>query len=231
MIQNMRDLGGLRTGDGKKIRPGMLIRSAQLAQAGEGDLKHIAAVIDLRTPGERQEAPDLVYGRQYLTIPVFDDVQAGISREQGSEERGLPDMAFLYGRLVTDCADSFREILLAIMQHDFSAGAVLWHCSEGKDRCGITSALILELLGVDRGAILEDYLKTNLVNLPKAAAMRERMTETHGREFAENVYQAYIADERYLRAAWDAMGGDYIRGRLRIGSRAIDDFRNTVLED
>ena len=35
MIQNMRDLGGLRAADGRTIRPNMLIRSAQLSQAGE----------------------------------------------------------------------------------------------------------------------------------------------------------------------------------------------------
>ena len=58
MIQNMRDLGGLPAGDGRKIRPNMLIRSAQLAQADAEDLEHVAAVIDLRTIREREEMPD-----------------------------------------------------------------------------------------------------------------------------------------------------------------------------
>ena len=230
MIQNMRDLGGIRTRDGRIIRTGMLIRSAQLAQAREDELGRISAVIDLRTPGERREAPDQVYGRQYLPIPVFDDIQAGISHEEGSDQWGIPDMAWLYGRLITDCADSFRKILLAIMDHDFSGGAVLWHCSEGKDRCGIVAALVLEILGVDRDTILKDYLKTNLVNLPKAEAMRDRTALTHGRESAESVYQAYIADEKYLRAAWAAMGDGYLPEKLGIDGRTAGTFRNTVLE-
>ena len=94
----------------------------------------------------------------------------------------------------------------------------------------MTAALVLEALGVDREIILEDYLKTNLVNLPKAVAIRDRLMETQGPEMAQTAYQAFIADERYLRAAWEEMGGDYLTGRLRIPEEALEAFRNTVLE-
>ena len=50
------------------------------------------------------------------------------------------------------------------MEHDFSKGCVLWHCTEGKDRCGLLSAVLLLALGVERSTILEDYLLTNHVN-------------------------------------------------------------------
>ena len=231
MIQNMRDLGGLRTADGRKIRPNMLIRSAQLAQAVEEDLEHVAAVIDLRTIKEREEMPDLVYSCRYLPMPVFDEFKPGVSHEEEAKQAPkLPDMAVLYGILVRNYMDSFRNILTAIMHHDFSEGAILWHCTEGKDRCGITTAMILELLGVDRDTIMEDYLKTNLVNLPKAAAIREKLAAERGREFADSVYQAYIADEKYLRAAWEAIGDVPLPEKLGIGAEAVEAFRNTVLE-
>ena len=71
MIQNKRDLGGLKTKDGKVIRNGMLVRSAKLAEAEENDLKGIATIIDLRTEAEREEMPDLTCGREYLPVPVF----------------------------------------------------------------------------------------------------------------------------------------------------------------
>ena len=230
MIQNMRDLGGLPAGDGRKIRPGMLIRSAQLAQADAEDLEHVAAVIDLRTIREREEMPDRVHSCRYLPMPVFDEFRPGVSHEGEADRQRLPDMAVLYGILVRNYADSFRKILTAIMQHDFSEGAVLWHCTEGKDRCGITTALVLELLGVDRTVILEDYLKTNIVNRPKAAAIRAKVAEERGEEIAESVYRAYLADERYLRSAWEAMGDRFISEKLGIGAEAIAAFRNTVLE-
>lgn len=231
MIQNMRDLGGLRTADGRKIRPNMLIRSAQLAQAVGEDLEHVAAVIDLRTIKEREEMPDLVYSCRYLPMPVFDEFKPGVSHEEEAKQAPkLPDMAVLYGILVRNYMDSFRNILTAIMHHDFSEGAILWHCTEGKDRCGITTAMILELLGVDRDTIMEDYLKTNLVNLPKAAAIREKLAAERGQEFADSVYQAYIADEKYLRSAWEAIGDVSLPEKLGISAEAVEAFKNTVLE-
>lgn len=235
MIQNKRDLGGLKTKDGKTIRPGMIIRSAQLAEAEEGDLAGIATIIDLRTLAEQSEMPDRPWGREYLPLPIFAKVNEGIdgvSHEEEGKQRQtpIPDMAVLYGILMRVYADSFRRVLLTIMEHDYSKGAVLWHCTEGKDRCGMTTALVLEALGVDRETILEDYLKTNITNLPKAAAIREKLLATHGREMAEGAYQAYIADEKYLRAAWEEMGSDYITGRLGIPEETLEAFRAKLLK-
>lgn len=230
MIQNMRDLGGLKNRDGKMIKAHCLIRSAHLAQAAEEDLEGVSAVIDLRTPEESRQAPDQAWGREYLSLPVFTEEQAGISYGHGLAGQLIPDMAFLYGRLVRECAEPLRKIVLTILEHDFSAGAILWHCTEGKDRCGITSALILQVLGVDRQTILEDYLKTNLVNMPKAIQIRDRLIPAHGKEFADSVYQAYIADEKYLQAAWDAMGENYIEEVLGIGPEKVHAFRASVLE-
>ena len=230
MIQNKRDLGGLKTKDGKVIRNGMLVRSAKLAEAEENDLKGIATIIDLRTEAEREEMPDLTCGREYLPVPVFNKMNEGISHEEEAENKAIPDMAVLYGILMRVYADNFRKILKTILEHDYSKGAVLWHCTEGKDRCGMTTALVLEALGVDRDTILEDYLKTNLINIPKAEAVREKLLATHGAEMAESAYQAYIADERYLRSAWEEMGNDYITGRLGIPEETLEAFRKTVLE-
>ena len=233
MIQNKRDLGGLKTRDGKTIRTGMLVRSALLAQAEEQDLDGVATIIDLRTIAERDEMPDQACGREYLPIPIFEKVNEsidGVSHEKKEEQSLIPDMAVLYGIMMKQYADSFRRVLTAVLEHDYSKGAVLWHCSEGKDRCGMTAALVLEALGVDRDTIMEDYLKTNLVNLPKAEAIREKLQATHGQEMADGAYQAYIADEKYLRAAWEEMSNDYISGSLGIPEETLEAFRKTILE-
>ena len=233
MIQNMRDLGGIRTTDGRTVRKGMLVRAAQPGQAEEKDFEGISTVIDLRTTRERGEKPDRVFGREYLTLPVFDDVKEGISHEKETRDRGIPDMEYLYGEIIRDYAGSFRRILLAIMDHDYGTGAILWHCTEGKDRCGMTAALVLEALGASRETILEDYMKTNDVNMPKAIAVRDGLIAKYGpeaAETAEKAYMAYIADERYMRAAWEAMGTGYIREKLGIGEETLEEFRNRILE-
>ncbi|MBO4523398.1 MAG: tyrosine-protein phosphatase [Ruminococcus sp.] len=229
MINNIRDLGGIRTKDGKTIKQGCLIRSANLSQAEEQDVNGISTIIDLRTPGERDEKPDCACGREYLPIPIFEHITAGISHEKKAEKKGVPDMSDLYRWLVRECRDNFKKAVEEIMRHDYSTGAILWHCSEGKDRCGITTALILEILGVDRSTIMEDYLKTNIVNIPKAEAIREKLKESHGEEFAQGVYRAYIADEAYLEAGWSEMGDDYIE-QLGIGAKEIEEFRGKMLE-
>ena len=59
--------------------------------------------------------------------------------------------------------------------------------------------------------------------------IRDQLARTSGEEFAHSVYQAYIADERYLRAAWDAMGPDYLHETLHLEDTAVESFRKAVL--
>ena len=234
MIQNMRDLGGIRNAGGKTIRPGCLVRSAKLEKAEEQDLVGISEVIDLRTQKEREEIPDVLCGRAAQAIPIFDNVRSGVSHEreaeQKAERKGPPDMGSLYVWMMREHWDSFAKVLTAILRHDYSEGAVLWHCTEGKDRCGLTTALILELLGVDRSVIMEDYLKTNEVSIPKAEGIRERVRAEHGDEVAESVYRAFIADRNYLEGAWSVMDEeeDFL-GKLGLSDEDVARFKATVL--
>ena len=229
VIENLRDLGGTETSDGRIIRCGMLIRSANLFNAEETDLEGISTVIDLRTSGERAEAPDRVWGREYLVLPVLEDLTAGITRERAADEIFVPDMADLYRHLAAERVPALKRAVLAVMEHDFSSGAVLWHCSVGKDRCGLISALVLEALGVPRNVIMADYMKTNDLCVPRARQVYGRALQARGKDFAESVYRAYIADEKYLSAAWDALGPDPVRERLRIDEEQIKAFREKAL--
>ena len=236
-IRNIRDLGGTSTEDGRTIRPRCLIRSAHLGSASEDDLQFLrkegglAAVLDLRTNQERLEKPDHADGFTCFAIPVIDDLRAGITHEKGVEEKEFPDMAFLYRLMVTrpETQAGFARALHQIFTWDYSQGAILWHCTEGKDRCGMTTALVLEALGVDRDSIMRDYLETNRTSLLRARGVYERLLPLRGEVFARSVYRAYVADERYLRAAWDAMGENYLTDTLHISQAEIDAFRAQVL--
>ncbi|MCR5809068.1 MAG: tyrosine-protein phosphatase [Clostridiales bacterium] len=229
MLKNVRDLGGTAAADGRRVKYGMLIRSSNLSEAEPAELSSVSAVIDLRTPEEREEAPDMTFGREYLPLPIFEGAMPGISREKASSPMFVPDMAELYAGIINECGAAFGKILGAVMAHDYKKGAVLWHCTEGKDRGGITAALILSALGVGREEIVADYMKTNLVNLPKAEKVREQLRAPYGEEFAERVFRAMIADESYILSALDAMGGDYF-ARIGIGEDEISSFREKVLE-
>ena len=103
-IINSRDLGGLPAAGGKMIRSGLLIQSANLSQATDEDLAmlrdcyHLSKVSDLRTSAERKGKPDrLPDGVDYSANPIFNEVTAGITREDGTPTPfALPDMVSLY---------------------------------------------------------------------------------------------------------------------------------------
>ena len=42
-----------------------------------------------------------------------------------------------------------------------SPGATLVHCAAGKDRTGVTVAMLLDAVGVERSAVVADYAATN----------------------------------------------------------------------
>ena len=247
-VTNCRDLGGLEARDGKRIRSGLLLRSAGLTQATEKDLRtltedlRLTALIDLRTPGEREKKPDRVpRGAEYLPIPIFRLSMLGITHEKplaGAPDVAIPEMDGMYRMMVSHpvCRESLGRILGRILTHDYEAGSVLWHCTEGKDRCGIVTALVLTALGIDRAAILADYLLTNEVNRPKAERYyREILAAGQAEADAAVVREAFLAKESYLLAAFSAIDetwGDretYLREGLGLASGDIRSFREKVM--
>ena len=182
-LPNTRDLGGMETADGRRIRRGLLLRSGALGRATATDLRALRDTyrlrldVDLRTDEECAESPDPVEalpGLRFEHLPVFQDAAAGVTR--GSDEmrqlvegimRGEIEpaefMVHLYPHmLLSDMGRAaytgfFRALL------ETTEGAALWHCSAGKDRCGMASALVETVLGVPRVAVEADYLATNAV--------------------------------------------------------------------
>lgn len=144
-IFNARDMGGLQTIQGDMISSRCLIRSANLSDATEMDKKilkeeyHITKVIDLRTGMERSEKPDAALQEvEYLPIPIFDESIAGISHEKSLNKEQilsiLPKMEHLYRQMITDesCRKRLGKAASCVMEHDFSKGSILWHCTEEK---------------------------------------------------------------------------------------------------
>lgn len=229
MIKNKRELGGILNKEGKTVRHGYFYRCATLSQAEEKDLEGISLIIDLRTDREREEVPDKLWGVKYLEMPVFNKVTAGISHEKEADKHGFPDMKFLYGWMVRERKETFGEILKVIMNHDYSTGGVMWHCSGGKDRTGLIAAFILEMLEVDRDTIMADYLKTNEIMLPEAEGIMDEVKAKHGEQFAAGLYQAMIADRNYLEASWAEMDQNTFRD-MGITDQEIERFRQLALE-
>ncbi|MBE1457115.1 protein-tyrosine phosphatase [Nocardiopsis terrae] len=174
---NFRDLGGHRTREGRTVRDGLLYRSDALHSISEQDRAAydgfgIRQLIDLRTHHERDRLPDLVpEGAEYAAVGVqnaeapganFVDLLADRERARKAFGNGAAErfMFGVYRDLVTEdeALDGYRDLVERAAK---GPTALVFHCSAGKDRTGWGAALLLTLLGVDRGAVTADYLTSN----------------------------------------------------------------------
>ncbi|NUS44002.1 MAG: tyrosine-protein phosphatase [Mycobacteriaceae bacterium] len=155
-VANARDIGGYRTVDGRVVRTGLVIRSDALTDAAPADLArltalHVRTVDDLRTGVERALQPERLPAG---AIGLWRDVlgQAPITTVVA------PQTA--YGVFVTD--PNARGAIAAVLRDIAAAdGALLYHCTAGKDRTGWTTAVLLTLLGVDRATVTRDFMASN----------------------------------------------------------------------
>ncbi len=248
-IRNCRDLGGIRTASGMTIKKGILLRSSKLSGASPADLIKLSRelrlkkIVDLRTSMEITEKPDkTVPGAKYVHIPIFDEVMGGISHEEVTEKiesMFMSGMAELYSFLVseTPCRKNFARAVKTILAHEPSSGSILWHCTEGKDRCGLVTMLMLSILGVDRDVIMEDYLLTNEFNIKRAEQYYEMALQGgYDKETAYALKQSFLAKEEYLAAAFVAIDSkfegteNYLEKGLGIEAEEMDLFRKNMLE-
>ena len=167
---------------------------------------------------------------------------AGISHEKSLNEEqilsAIPKLGFLYRQIVTSdfCRENLGKAARCVMEHDFSKGSVLWHCTEGKDRCGLLTAVLLLALGVEKGTIMEDYMLTNEINEGKAEKYYEMMLLAGKTEMeAATIRDIFLAKEEYLNAAFGAIQEQYkntdtfLCEGLNISRKLIEKFQKSVL--
>ena len=151
-IPNLRDLGGLPALGGT-VRQHRLLRSA-LPHADDVVPPHVswppAVVVDLRSPGEHgHEHPLAGLSSRQLNLPLL----SALDPAKG----WAADLSDLYLRVIDEAPHLLVDFVDVVASTD---GPVLVHCAAGKDRTGISVALVLRLLGVERDVVVEDYLLT-----------------------------------------------------------------------
>ena len=218
-IDNFRDYGDYATAAGRRLRPGRLLRSAHHARATEADLARLgdlglAAVVDLRRPGERRGQPSRRpegFAGEVIEGGVDDGAEAPhiafLKTEDLTPDSGRRFMTRTYAELPFDPShlDLFRRYFHALGEAE---GPVLIHCAAGKDRTGFLAALTHRLLGVAHDDMVEDYLLTNTAvdlegRAPDIARQLHRMT---GRTASEAAVVAFLGVEAaYLDAAFSAI--------------------------
>ena len=166
---NFRDVGGYETTDGRFVRWGLLYRSGVLSGLTDADLVylaqlHVHVVCDFRTPQENNVAPE-----KWINDPAVRHVSDAIGTQGNNNQStsveellvGNPSPDALrqrfeqmYGRMAIDDAPQFAIAFKEIVDGPLP---MLYHCTAGKDRTGIFTALVLRSLGVPESTIDADY--------------------------------------------------------------------------
>jgi len=234
-IENGRELGGLVMQDGRSIRWGKLVRSGNLNTASDKDVAllkdhfQLTDVFDFRFDAEVAGAPDReidgVRNTHLSTLPqaLVDGFTAGRAdttqfKVSGFMER-LAEYAFnpkaqamgrqLYPAIVMDPTSQQRygAFLRGVLEAD---GGVLWHCSQGKDRCGWGAAFVLAALGASRETIVEDFDLSNVSYAAQVEALSQKVIEMGGGEAELSFIRAMVGvSTENFRSTLDIIDSQY----------------------
>ena len=170
-VLNFRDLGGLKSIDGRSVRHGLFYRGAGLAYFDEDELEEfeklgVKTIMDLRSFYEITMIPDpYVSGAEYiqhsgLVVKGSEDIDwspAGMRKIGGAAERQLKQIEGYYRTIAFD-NEAYKIMMDQICQGNVP---IYFHCMTGKDRTGIAAMVILLALGVKEDEIMKDYLLSN----------------------------------------------------------------------
>ena len=151
---NLRDMGGIKVKNGY-VKPGRLIRSGALWRLEDKDIEKlgsIAAVYDMRSENERAYHPDPeIPGAEYIHIPITENGRRRFVQSKRTLPDKVEDMLEGYRRSEPASAQRMREVYSGMVLSadagrclegiirtvvEQREGAVIYHCSAGKDRAG-----------------------------------------------------------------------------------------------
>jgi len=218
-VDNFRDYGDYGTASGRRMRRGLLYRSAAHSYATDADLEKIAAlklaaIVDLRRKGEREREPSRRHPEFQGHVVYTDEGDIGedpwqlfLKQSDLSAEAFRGYMLDYYDEapFVARHLELYSRYFQVLGETD---GPVLIHCAAGKDRTGILAALTHHLAGVSWDDTLEDFL---LTNNPERMARRlplllDRMQEVTGRRPSEAAAMVAMGVEpAYLERTWAAL--------------------------
>lgn len=199
-VHNARQLGGYSIG-GKRVKPDLLLRSARLSGLSAEDSTLLAdkykvqRIYDFRGEEEILSAPDVIPGgasHRSLSLSFSKGEGSSSFDVKTGSERDIVKMLLMYAEhpavqaMCTNMYDIiffeensqevYRQFFADLLTLDPEEGAVLWHCTQGKDRAGCASAMLLAALGAERDLIMADFTLSKHYYDPQTA-MIETTTE------------------------------------------------------
>lgn len=221
-----RDLGGISTSDGRLVRSGVLYRTSDFSKISNKDLKQIEenifACFDLRTDEEIKVKPDVFEGESfYHHVPLLSNKdnpavtkenRTAILKMRMKQEGGMPgQITLIYRQIIKEelARENLKKIFKLLLQNT-NLKTVVYHCTQGKDRTGMLSAIILLALGVKKEDIIKDYLIYNRHDRFKRILIRIGVTlKFFSLKTARQLNSALAARYRYISAAFEEMDNIY----------------------
>lgn len=170
-VTNFRTVGNIKNSDGRILKEGKLYRSAHLHKLKKKSFETfenlgIKEIIDLRNSKEISQKPDVIpQNVDYKNYSAFEDEGDQLNQAKklvlkGKVKGADADQRMLdfYKTYATENPEIIKKIIHQILDAE---NPVLYHCTAGKDRTGIITALILTILKFDRATIDNDYLLSN----------------------------------------------------------------------
>ena len=134
----------------------------------------VQCIYDFRSSGEIQSSPDVIPGNsRHLPLSIsFHDKSSGSEYKVESEAKMIQMLLenaehpmiqamcdTMYDKIFFEEASQevYRRFFSDLLSINPEDGAVLWHCTQGKDRAGSASAMLLAALGADRELIMDDF--------------------------------------------------------------------------
>ena len=216
-VHNFRDYGLYAGADGARIKGGTLWRSAQHGDATDADLAaidalNLKAVIDLRGPSERDAKPCRRSEGFSAQVFAYPEETAGLALHTEAADGVVTEAEARAAMLRLYDGIAFRENLVPMLRCHFEVlkrgeGPSLVHCVAGKDRTGWAVALVQHALGVDRDAIIADYLLTNVAgNIEARIAAGAEQIRAHRGPITDATIRVLMGvEEDYIVAAFNAV--------------------------
>ena len=205
-VHNARQLGGYIIGD-KQIKKDLLLRTARLSALSAEDSTLLAnkykvqCIYDFRSTGEIQTAPDVIPGdSRHLPLSIsFSDnngqadykvendaqmIQMLLENAEHPKIQAMCEMMYDVIFFEESSQAVYRQFFADLLTIDPNDGAVLWHCTQGKDRAGCASAMLLAALGADRDLIVADftlskhYYDPHTAKIPTATEAQQKAIST-----------------------------------------------------
>jgi protein-tyrosine phosphatase len=251
-VRNFRDVGGLPTVDGRRVRYGVLFRSGHLAHATAEDAAFLASlglhtVFDFRNAADQKlEGPDVeLPGVRNVNLPLSDPADGAefwkMVRDGDLEQlrsiladgKAANRMIASYRMIIKERTAEHSRVLHALAEDSVPA---LMHCAAGKDRAGLSIAVTLLALGVEREAIVADYLESNAKHRRYKVRRNGDSASAYAPEVMELLSPLFDARAEYLQAAMETIeetwGGvdTYLERGLAVAPETRERLRERLLD-